>query len=129
MSRPGYVALLAVSVALVGCGAADETNRVVGELASDRIELTAETSEPIVELLFAEGETVTKGQVLLRQDSTRANARLAETEAALAQAQARLDELVRGPRSELVTAARANVAGANDEQPPSHDNVKIPSAT
>ena len=36
-------------------------------------------------------------------------------EAALEQAQARLDELVRGPRSELITAARANVAGAEDE--------------
>jgi HlyD family secretion protein len=38
---------------------------------------------------------------------------MAEAEAALAQQQARLDELVRGPRAEQISAARANVEGAN----------------
>ena len=51
----------------------------------------------------------------MRQDSARAAARLAETEATLGQVKARLDELVRGPRSEQIAAARANVAGAKDE--------------
>ncbi len=99
-------------------GACDSTsgdNRVVGELASDRIELTAEVAEPISEILVAEGESVTAGQVLMRQNSARAIARLAESEAALGQVQARLDELVRGPRSEQISAARASVNGAGDE--------------
>ena len=39
-------------------------------------------------------------------------ARLEEATAALAQAQARFDELVRGPRQEQIAAARANVHGA-----------------
>jgi len=52
---------------------------------------------------------------LMRHDAQRATARLAEADAALGQAQARLDELVRGPRSEQITAARANVGGAADE--------------
>ena len=88
---------------------------MVGELASDRIELSAETAEPIVEILVAEGEAVAKGQLLLRQDSARAQARLAEAEAALGQSEARLDELVRGPRRAQISAARASLAGAADE--------------
>jgi len=109
--------LVAVSAcALLGaCGAGDESNRVVGELASDRIEISAESNEPIVEIVVAEGQAVTAGQVLVRQDDTRAAARLAEAEAALAQQQARLDELVRGPRREQIAAARASVEGAKQE--------------
>ncbi len=105
----GSIALLAA------CGDASDASRIVGELASDRIELTAEAAEPIVEVLVAEGESVSHDQLLLRQDATRAAARLAEAQAVVGQAQARLDELVRGPRSEMIAAARANVTGAVDE--------------
>lgn len=115
MNANAKLLLLAGAILLAGCGDASDSARVVGELASDRIELTAEAAEPIIEILVAEGETVTRGQLLMRQDATRAAARLAEAEAALGQAQARLDELVRGPRSELIAAARASVAGAIDE--------------
>lgn len=107
--------LLVIAAAAFLSGACDNPNstrRVVGDLASDRIELTAESSEPIVGIYVAEGETVIAGQLLLRQDATRAMARLAEAAAALAQAQARFDELVRGPRQEQIAAARANVHGA-----------------
>jgi HlyD family secretion protein len=103
------------ALALAACEAPTDEDRIVGELASDRIELTAEVGEPISEILVAEGETVTAGQILMRQDTSRADARLAEAAAALGQAQARLDELVRGPRSEQISAARANVEGARDE--------------
>ena len=115
MRATGPWLLLASCALLTACGDRSDARRVVGELASDRIELAAEAAEPIIEILVAEGETVTRNQLLLRQDATRAAARLAEAEAALGQAQARLDELVRGPRSELIAAARANVAGAVDE--------------
>jgi HlyD family secretion protein len=115
MNTHATAALAAYALVLTGCGDAGTDNTVVGELSSDRIELTAEAPEPITEILVAEGEAVAAGQLLMRQDATRANARLAEGTAALDQAQARLDELVRGPRSELITAARANVAGAEDE--------------
>lgn len=107
--------LVAFALIVGACDSSTNGNRFVGELASDRIELTAEVAEPIVEILVAEGAAVTAGQVLMRQDSVRAEARLAESEAALGQAQARLDELVRGPRSEQISAARANVNGAADE--------------
>ena len=101
------------ALALGACDDPDSRNLVVGELASDRIELIAEVNEPILEVFVAEGETVTAGQRILRQDDTRASARLREAEAAVAQAQARLDELVRGPREEQIAQARANLAGAN----------------
>lgn len=107
--------LTAGALVLAACDASTNDNRIVGELASDRIELTAEVAEPISEILVAEGEAVTAGQALMRQDTSRADARLAEAEAALGQAQARLDELVRGPRSEQISAARASAEGAKDE--------------
>lgn len=107
--------LCLVLTALAACSADDDPNRVVGELASDRHELSAEVSEPIRSIPVIEGETVVAGQVLVEQDTTRAVAKLAAAEAALAQQQARLDELVRGPRVEHITAARANVEGANQE--------------
>lgn len=115
MNAHGRLAALATLFLLAACDSASDNNRIVGELASDRIELTAEVAEPVTEILVAEGETVTAGQVLMRQDPTRANARLAEADAALGQARARLDELVRGPRSEQIEAASAAVEGARDE--------------
>ncbi len=107
--------ILLTCVALVACDAKNSRDIVVGELASDRIELSAEVTEAIVEIAVSEGETVSAGQLLLRQDSARARAQLAEAEAALAQQQARLDELLRGPRKERVAAARANLQGASEE--------------
>ena len=106
---------IACVLMISACGSSSNDGRIVGELASDRIELTAENSEPVIEILVAEGETVKADQVLMRQDTARARDRLAESDAALGQVQARLDELVRGPRSEQISAARANVEGATDE--------------
>ena len=110
-----HLVLSMVLAGLAACGDSENPDVAVGELASDRIELTAESNEPIVAIHVAEGEAVSAGQVLIEQDARRAKARLAEAEAALAQLQARLDELVRGPRSEMISAARANVEGASQE--------------
>jgi HlyD family secretion protein len=112
MNNRNLMLALAGTMVLAACDQPDDTNRVVGEMASDRIELTAEVSEPIVEILVSEGEIVQQGQLLLRQDNSRALASTLEAEASLGQVQARLDELVRGPRSEQITAARANLEGA-----------------
>jgi len=109
------ITMLAAILALAACSNDEDPNRVVGELASDRYELTAEVGEPITVLHVTEGEAVTAGQVLLSQDDMRVLAALAESTAALAQQQARLDELVRGPRSEQIAAARANVEGATQD--------------
>ena len=108
-------AILAAILVISACGKAENPYRVVGELASDRIELTAEVNEPITAIEFAEGASVAAGDVLVQQDTARATARLAEADAVLAQHQARLDELMRGPRSEQIAAARANVEGATQD--------------
>lgn len=112
MKRTTAILILAATTALTGCDDEADNGRMVGELASDRIELSAEFAEPITSIHVAEGDRVTAGQVLLEQDAARARARLAEAEAVLGQAKARYDELVRGPRSEQIDAARASVEGA-----------------
>jgi len=107
--------LLMLSLVLTACDAANQDSRIVGQLESDRIEIRSEFFETIVEIAVAEGQSVSKGDLLLRQDDARITARIDETEAALAQSQARLDELVRGPRKEQIDAARAIVDGARRE--------------
>ncbi|TFG41826.1 MAG: HlyD family efflux transporter periplasmic adaptor subunit [Chromatiales bacterium] len=109
-----FINVLLIS-ALTACGSADESNRVVGELASDRIELSAEFNEPIVEIVVAEGDKVSVGQLLLRQNDARARARLDEAQAIYLQSKARMDELLRGPRGEQISAARATVEGATQD--------------
>lgn len=111
ISLPFSLALLT----LVACDSPDADHRIVGQLESDRIEITAEVSEPIVERAIMEGQAVAAGQLLITQDTARIKAKIAEANAMELQAQARLDELIRGPRKELIIAAQANVRGANDE--------------
>lgn len=112
MITPRLLILLMICLAAAACDSSGDDGRVVGQLESDRIEITAEVFEPIVEMAVSEGQRVAAGDLLLRQDDTRIRARVMETEAALAQSRARLDELVRGPRKEQIAAARANVQGA-----------------
>jgi HlyD family secretion protein len=100
---------------LAACDAQDANQRIVGQLESDRIEITAEVAEPIIERPVIEGQSVTAGTLLIRQDTSRIESRIAEAKASELQARARLDELIRGPRKELIVAAQANVQGAKDE--------------
>jgi HlyD family secretion protein len=97
---------------LAACDPSDGDARSVGQLESDRIELTAEFAEPILVRKVVEGQTVTRGDVLIEQDSSRIEATITEAAAALSQSRARQDELIRGPRREQIIAAQANVAGA-----------------
>ena len=115
MKNVTVAAAILQTLALSACGDAESPYRVVGELTSDRVEITAESNEPIERIAVAEGENVEQGQLLFAQNSDRAAARLAEAEAAVREAEARLSELVRGPRSEQIKAARANTSGAERE--------------
>jgi len=110
-----YLIPLSICAAIAGCDSSGGDTRVVGQLESDRIEITAEVSEPIVEIIVKEGQRVTAGDLLLQQDKRRILSRIRETKAALAQSKARLDELVRGPRKEQIAAGRANVQGATSD--------------
>ena len=112
--RRGLLLVLLPALA-VACDAVDEDRRAVGQLESDRIEISAELAEPIEAILVAEGEAVAAGQPLIQQNEARTRARIAEAEAVLEQNRARLAELLRGPRQEQIAATRASVEGARRE--------------
>jgi HlyD family secretion protein len=104
--------LMLFAAALVACDGADNGQRIVGQLESDRIEIVAEVSEPILERAIIEGQQVERGQLLIRQDTSRVETAIAEAKAYELQTGARLDELIRGPRKEQILAAQADVRGA-----------------
>jgi len=108
------IPLAAIALLAAACET-DDGRAVVGQLASDRLEITAEFGEPITAFRAAEGERVEAGALLVEQDTARIDARLREARARVAEAEARLSELVRGPREERIDAARAEVADAASE--------------
>lgn len=83
--------------------------RVVPSQSAD---LSLPTNGVIARVLVSEGEQVTAGQVLVQIESARQRAALAQTEAQLARAQARLAEVGAGARSQEVAAAQAALAAA-----------------
>ncbi|TBW58604.1 HlyD family efflux transporter periplasmic adaptor subunit [Marinobacter halodurans] len=85
---------------------------LLGTVEWDRIVVLAEASEPITEIAVAEGQSVVKGDLILRQDARRLQAQLDEARATLQQQTARLEELRHGARPETIAAARADLAGA-----------------
>jgi HlyD family secretion protein len=84
----------------------------VGTLERDRLDLIAESSEPVVARPVQEGAYVEAGTLLVKLDPTRLEARVAQAESARARAEARLAELVRGPRRERIAEARARLTSA-----------------
>jgi HlyD family secretion protein len=94
------------------CDPDSNDRRIVGQMESDRVEITADFNEPIIERAVREGDIVSAGDLVVSQDKSRIDARIAQADAQLRQAQARRDELVRGPREEQIEALRASVDGA-----------------
>jgi len=101
---------------LSACSNNDEPLSAMGLLEWDRLELVAETNEPILEITAREGDILEAGSIILRQDSRRVQAQLDESAASLAQARARLAELKRGPRAEQIDEARAKLQGVLSEE-------------
>ena len=106
--------LMIVVVSMTACSQPDDA-ALVGELASDRIDLTAEFREQVVAVEVTEGQLVERGQVLVQLDDRRARARQSELAALAAQHQARLAELTRGPRRERIDQARASLSAAEQD--------------
>jgi HlyD family secretion protein len=100
---------------VAGCGNGGDSQAVLGTLERDRLELPAESHEPIVEIAVREGDGVEAGRILLRLDGASASARLANLQAQAGVARHRLTELIHGPRAEEVLEARARLAGAEGE--------------
>ncbi|MFA6231299.1 MAG: HlyD family efflux transporter periplasmic adaptor subunit [Rhodanobacter sp.] len=96
--------------ALAGCSKAPP--QALGTLEYDRITLPAVVAERIVAIDVREGERVHAGQSLLQLDPAQTRASLLAAEAQAQQQRDALAELVRGPRAEDITQARANLAAA-----------------
>jgi HlyD family secretion protein len=111
--KPWCIALSALLGSLLCCGCELEAQELaVGTLERDRIELVADSSEPIVEIRVTEGARVGPGDVILRQQLTRPEALLAGALARQDVALARLAEAEKGPRAQSVAQGRARFAAA-----------------
>ena len=95
-----------------GCNNSEPPVPLLGTLEWDRIGIPAEASETVLNWQVAEGDQVAAGQLLLQLDPRRLDAQLAQASAEVAQAQARLDELSNGARSEVIDAAQAALVRA-----------------
>lgn len=94
-------------VSISGCSSPMDQMAVVGILEWERLELIAESNEPVVRIASGEGDHVNAGQVLLWQDATRAQSDLEAAQADQDQSEAKLQELLAGPRSEEIAEAKA----------------------
>ena len=101
-----------------------ETTFMVGTLERDRIEIKVESNEPIIAIHVQDGQQISAGTLVLEQDPARASARLAAQSALTRQSAARLAELVRGPREETVSEARAKLEASKVLEKNSFDNME-----
>lgn len=106
------LALCSVCIALAGCGDGAYDGQILGTLERDRLELVAESNEPIVEIAVREGDAVAAGATLVRQELGSMQARLDQAIAARNVAERRLAELVKGPRAQEIAEARAALDSA-----------------
>ena len=106
------VTMLLIACAwLAACSRSDE-GQILGTLERDRLELIAESNEPIVAIEAREGAEVKAGAVLLKQELGAMQARLDQASAARNVAERRLAELAKGPRSQEIIEARAGAEAA-----------------
>ena len=90
--------------------------QAVGQLESDRVEVVAESNEPILSIPVVEGDRVNQGSILLRQDTLRLDIRIREAQANSERIQAILDEQLSGPRKETIDGVRASLLDADIER-------------
>ncbi|MDE0509446.1 MAG: HlyD family efflux transporter periplasmic adaptor subunit [Gammaproteobacteria bacterium] len=106
--------MLAPLLALAGCE--EPPLQAYGQLESDRVEVVAESNEPIVEIASLEGDALAAGALILRQDTARLDIRIRESQANIARIEAQLEEQVNGPRVETIEATRASLLEAEIER-------------
>lgn len=109
-----WLAGLILLIAMVSCKEAPPV--ALGLLASDRIELIADVSEPIKEILVAEGQGVVAGQLMIVMDSQRIDAQLLMLQATESRLISRLEELENGPREEEIAVLRSQIQAATLER-------------
>jgi HlyD family secretion protein len=98
-------------LALGACDKPDDTF-MVGTLERDRVEVTVESNEPIIAIHVQDGQMLQVGDLILEQDPAKLERVLAQQLAFRDQSAARLAELERGPRTETIKEARAQLDSA-----------------
>ena len=101
--------LLLIGALLAGCEPAPSPLPIVGTLERDRLELVADARERILEVHVVEGQVVQGGDVLMRLDQSLYEFDLLQARANWDRAEQRLAELIRGPRTEQIETARAEL--------------------
>jgi multidrug efflux pump subunit AcrA (membrane-fusion protein) len=91
-----------------------ETDNITasGFIEAEEVSVAPETGGRIAELLISEGEEVEEGQVLVRLDDTLGQAQLEVVLTGLEVAQATLDQILAGARTEEIQEAAAMLAQA-----------------
>ena len=122
MTRARLVIAVVLAAALVGAllwllhprKAADELV-LYGNVDLRQVELAFNGSERVVQVLAAEGDRVSRGQVLARLDTGRLGPQAAQAAAQVAAQQQAVDRLRAGSRPEEIDQAKANLAAAQAE--------------
>ena len=117
------ILLLTFAVVLTAC-TEEGPETMVGTLERDRIELKVESNEPIIAIGVTDGEEVEAGTMVLEQDNRRAKAHLAQLTALRDQVDARLAELQRGPREELIRESQARLAASEVITRNAHEDLE-----
>jgi len=81
----------------------------MGTLERDRIELVADSSEPIRAILVREGQSVIAGEALVQQGTEKPDVALVKARADEQTVKAALAQAEKGPRSEVVDQGRARL--------------------
>lgn len=106
------VAAVCLVVLLVAGCDRDDLDYAVGTVERFRIELVADSGEPVIALHVQEGDPVTPGMPVLVQSPDKLRIALERVQAEEAMTHARLREAEAGPRSQEIDRARAQVASA-----------------
>lgn len=103
--------VLSLCFLLGGCDR-DDLDYAVGTIERYRIDLAADSGEPIIALNVVEGQAVTPGMPLLEQDRGKKEIALNRAKAEQAVSLARLKEAESGPRSQEIDQARAQLVAS-----------------
>ncbi len=96
-----------------GCNTSDSPLPLVGTLERDQISVSAEARERIIAIRVTEGDLVERGDTLVILDTRLLETTLQEARAIRDRERQRLAEVRRGPRSEKIREAEANLNGAD----------------